>query len=129
GKRAECNSASAWVVAPFRTVGWVLDGAANWLQGVLNVLQNPQLVFLHGATGGVFLSFLRNQDAVAFVDDQVIYDFFFGRVIVLGAAKNELRNERQGQDIFDLPFCPKSPGCRCFCHEEYRSHLKATGGE
>src|ERR1700685_63279 len=87
GKRAECNPASAWVVAPFRTVGWVFDGAANRLQGVLNVPQNTQLVFFHGATGGVFLSFLRNQDAVAFVDDQVIYDFFFGRVIVLGAAK------------------------------------------
>src|SRR6266849_5974901 len=115
-KSAEINPASAWVIAPFRAIGWVFDGAANWLQGVLNILQNPQLVLLHAATGGVFLSLLRNQYAVALVDDQVVYDFFFGRVVVLRAAKNELRNERQRQYLFDLPFCPKRSCFRCFNH-------------
>ena len=107
GECLEFNSASAWMIAPFRAVVRVFDGAANRLQGVLNILQNPQLILLHSASG-VFLSFLRNQDAVTFVDDQMIYNFFFGWIVVLRAAKNELRNERQRQYLFDPAFQPKA---------------------
>jgi hypothetical protein len=80
--------------------------STDLFQGILDILQNPRFIVGNGELIGVLLGFLGKENALLLVKNQVVDYFFFGFVDMFGAAEHKFGDERDGEQFFNLQFCP-----------------------
>ena len=91
---------------PFRLIVRIPNRSTDLFPGILNLLQNPRFIVGNGALLRILLGFLGQENALLPVKNQVVDYFFFGFVDMFGAAEHKFGDERDGEQFFNLQFCP-----------------------
>src|SRR5208282_3983925 len=91
---------------PFRLIARIPNRSSDLFPGILNLLQSPRFIVGNGTLLRILLGFLRKEDALLPVKNQMVDYFLFGFVDMFGTAEHKFGNERDGEQFFNLQFSP-----------------------
>lgn len=112
-QRIELKPSATGMFTPLRPVSRVSNDTTNWFQCVLDIFQHPPLIAGYIALIGVLLCFLGEKDALLPVNNQVVNDFLFVRVIMLWTPKHKFGDNRNRKQCLDLQLGRSHVGSQC----------------